>query len=187
MTLNTEENVLAAATLGGTMTVNATNSDLSQGGLGTASDNVLLTGNGAGSLVGGVFDGVNLDNSGQHGLHAFINNQGSLDLDFLSSDPLNPGSASNNANGSGIRINAANADEINVVSSGNSVISNNQNDNVDIDVAGANVANIQIAGQMNSSVTGDGINVNYDNVLSGGINIGQEPRTTTLTTASTSL
>jgi hypothetical protein len=169
---NTQENILAQAFGGGTMTVNATNTNLSNGGLTTNLDNVLLTANGAGSTVGGIFDGAVMDNSGLHGLHAVITGGGSLDLQFLTSDPLNPSSASNNANGSGIRIEAVNADQISVVSSGDSIISNNFADNVDIDVSGANSAAIQIAGFMDGSANGDGINVNYDNVLAGGISIG---------------
>ncbi len=169
---NVNENILAAAFAGSQVIVNATNSNLSDGGLTTNLDNVLLLADGPGALVGGIFDGVTLDNSGLHGLHALIVNDGSLDLQFLSSDPANPGSASNNLSGSGIRIEAAAADSISVASSGNSIISGNLNDNVDVDIAGANFAFIQIAGQMDGSLTGDGVNVNLDGVLSGGIDIG---------------
>jgi hypothetical protein len=170
--LNRDENVLGAALANSSVFVNAINSNLSQGGQTTNRDNVLLTATGANSIVGGIFDGVNLDDSGLNGLHANITAGGSLDLQFLSSDPLNPSSASNNSNGSGIRIEGNNADIMSVVSSGNSIISDNLNDNVDVDVLTANFASIQIAGLMDRSLTGDGINVNFDAVGSGGINIG---------------
>jgi len=170
--LNLEENVRAVAQSGGTMTVNALRVDLSQGGSATNADNVFLGADGAGSTVGGIFDTVNLDNSGLNGLQALITGDGSLDMQFLSSDPLNPSSASFNANGSGIRIDANNATSVRVVSSGESIISDNFADNVDIDVVDTDFAAIQIAGLMDRSQTGDGVNVLFDNVAAGGINIG---------------
>ncbi|QDT54719.1 hypothetical protein Pan44_27540 [Caulifigura coniformis] len=169
---NFEENVRAVAQSGGTAAVNALRVDLSQGGAGTNADNVFLGADGAGSIVGGILDTVNLDNSGLNGLQALITNDGSLDLQFLSSDPLNPSSASFNANGSGIRIDANNATSVRVVSSGESIISDNFADNVDIDVVDTDIAEIQIAGLMDRSTNGDGVNVNFDNVASGGISIG---------------
>lgn len=178
VTQNFNQNVLAVANANSSVFVNALRSDLSLGGATTALDNVFLRGTGANSLVGGIFDGVNMDSSGLHGLEAFVDAGADLALAINTTASGLPTTASNNLNGSGIRIRANNADIVSVASNVDpftpvlSDFSDNLNDNVDVDVLTANFARIQLTGHMDRSVTGDGINVLFDQVAAGGIDIG---------------
>lgn len=173
VTLNEFENVLGAADTAGGVTLNATSSNLSEGGQGGVFDNIFLAAQNAGSTATANLTDISADASTQHGIHLLAEDDASL-FGTLTSTAAGPLTANDNADGSGLRIEADGATEVVVTASGASEFNDNgantASDGIDVDIVDTDLAIVGLSGFMDRN-GGDGVNALFDNVTSGALAI----------------